>query len=154
MNVVINKQFGGFSISALAVKRIAELKGRPCFFFKRDGFSGPYRPADLASIQKQDWHWSAFDISDLSVLPSQEDWSSKPIEERQASNRIWDKHILSSRPDNREDEDLVRAVKELGDAANGMCAKLKIVEIPDGTKYEIDDYDGMESIHEVHESWD
>jgi hypothetical protein len=53
----------------------------------------------------------------------------------------------------RHDKALVQAVEELGNKANGDYAKLKIVEIPDDIEYEIDDYDGMESIHEVHRSW-
>jgi hypothetical protein len=49
---------------------------------------------------------------------------------------------------------LIAAVEQVGcSAASGSCAKLKIVEIPNGTEYEIDEYDGMESIHEVHRSW-
>jgi hypothetical protein len=37
--------------------------------------------------------------------------------------------------------------------ADGRHAKLKIVEIPDGVEYEIDEYDGMEHIAEVHRTW-
>ena len=37
--------------------------------------------------------------------------------------------------------------------ANGPCASLEIVQIPDDVEYEIDEYDGSESIHEVHRSW-
>lgn len=32
--VVINKCFGGFSISKKAVKMLAEMEGRKCYFFK------------------------------------------------------------------------------------------------------------------------
>ncbi len=53
----------------------------------------------------------------------------------------------------RDDPALAQAVEELGEKANGTYAKLEVVEIPDGTKYEIDEYDGQESIHEVHRSW-
>ena len=53
----------------------------------------------------------------------------------------------------RTDPILIQVVKELKDKASGDCARLRIVEIPDGIEYEIDDYDGQESIHEVHRSW-
>lgn len=53
----------------------------------------------------------------------------------------------------RDDIDLVKIVEELGVKANGFCARLKIVEIPNDINWEIQDYDGMESIHEVHRSW-
>jgi hypothetical protein len=48
---------------------------------------------------------------------------------------------------------LIKAVEELKEKANGNCAKLKVIEIPDGVDYYIDDYDGYESIHEQHRSW-
>lgn len=53
----------------------------------------------------------------------------------------------------RTDPKLVECVETLGDKANGSYAKLEVIEIPDGTEYEIDDYDGIETIHEVHQSW-
>jgi len=54
----------------------------------------------------------------------------------------------------RNDPILVQAVEELGtEKASGKYASLKIVEIPDDIEYEIDDYDGRESIHETHRSW-
>jgi len=34
-----------------------------------------------------------------------------------------------------------------------LFADLKIVEIPDGTNYEIDEYDGNEHVAEVHRTW-
>lgn len=53
----------------------------------------------------------------------------------------------------RDDEDLIAAVEELGEKANGECAELEVVEIPDGIEWEIDEYDGLETIHEKHMSW-
>jgi hypothetical protein len=41
---------------------------------------------------------------------------------------------------------LVQVVEELGDKANGRCAKLRIAEVPAGTLYRIDEYDGFESV--------
>lgn len=48
---------------------------------------------------------------------------------------------------------LVQVVEELGDAANGRNAKLCILEIPDEVSWEISDYDGMEHITQVHQTW-
>ena len=53
----------------------------------------------------------------------------------------------------RDDPYLVKVVKELGAEANGPHAKLKVVEIPDDVKWEIDEYDGFEHIDEDHRSW-
>lgn len=48
---------------------------------------------------------------------------------------------------------LVQCVKALGAAASGKLAQLEVIEIPDGIQYEIDEYDGIESVSEVHRSW-
>jgi hypothetical protein len=41
---------------------------------------------------------------------------------------------------------LVQVVEQLGDKANGSYAKLFITDVPSGTKYRIDEYDGLESV--------
>ncbi len=53
----------------------------------------------------------------------------------------------------RDDPLLVKAVEKLGNGANGDLAKLVVVEIPDGVKWDIDDYDGMETVAEAHRTW-
>jgi hypothetical protein len=54
----------------------------------------------------------------------------------------------------RHDPLLIKAIETLGEEkASGDLGKVHIVEIPDGVQYEIDDYDGMETIHEQHRSW-
>lgn len=53
----------------------------------------------------------------------------------------------------RDNPNLIKVVEELGLKANGKFAELKIVEIPDNVEWEIDEYDGMESIHEKHRVW-
>ena len=55
--------------------------------------------------------------------------------------------------DFRTDTKLVECVETLGEEANGIYAELKVVEIPDDVEWEIDYYDGIETIHEVHRSW-
>jgi len=46
----------------------------------------------------------------------------------------------------RNDPALAQVVEELGAAADGRAAKLVICELPDGTLYRIEEYDGMEHI--------
>jgi hypothetical protein len=53
----------------------------------------------------------------------------------------------------RSDPLLVQVVQEMGEMANGRCARLKIVEIPDGVDYVIQEYDGSEWIAEKHRTW-
>ncbi len=60
----------------------------------------------------------------------------------------------SCRDISRDDPKLVECVEQLGDEANGRCARLKIVEIPEGTLYTIPDYNGVEHVAEVHQTWD
>ena len=157
MKVVINKCYGGFGLSAKAVARFAELKGRPCFFFKQDpgNLHGGYIPITIEEADSQDcFMFSAFDIPNPDeVLPSQKNWSAMSMEARQASNAAWEAHSHDTRPSPRHDADLVRVVEELGDTANGRCAELKVVEVPDGVEYEIDEYDGAERVAERHRTW-
>ena len=53
----------------------------------------------------------------------------------------------------RTAEGVIDAVETLGEAANGEHAMLKVVEIPEDIEWEIDEYDGRESIAEKHRVW-
>ena len=52
----------------------------------------------------------------------------------------WDDEV------HRADPILVQVVEELGEGANGGHAYLDIRELPAGTLYRIDEYDGMENV--------
>jgi hypothetical protein len=53
----------------------------------------------------------------------------------------------------RDDADLVRVVKELGEAADGHAATLRIVTIPADVKWVITKIEGGEQVSEVHRTW-
>lgn len=53
----------------------------------------------------------------------------------------------------RTNAKLIECVETLGDKANGRYSRLEVVEIPDEVEWEIDYYDGYETIHEKHRSW-
>ena len=54
----------------------------------------------------------------------------------------------------RANPKLVEVVEKLGEEANGFCASLRVIEIPNDVKeWYIDDYDGVETIHEKHRYW-
>jgi hypothetical protein len=53
----------------------------------------------------------------------------------------------------RNDKDLVEIVESLGNLANGFCASLRIVEIPDDVEWHISEYDGIEHVAENHRTW-
>ena len=49
--------------------------------------------------------------------------------------------------------DVIECVEALGEKANSRFSDLKIVEIPDDADWEIDEYDGYESVRKVSEVW-
>ena len=53
----------------------------------------------------------------------------------------------------RDDPNLVAVVEQLGQAADGDCAQLKIVEVPDDVEWSIQEYDGLEWVAEQHRTW-
>ena len=62
MKVAINVRYGGFSLSRAAVKRMAELQGRACYFFTHDlKQMDHYIPSD-EKTDGRDLFFTAFDI--------------------------------------------------------------------------------------------
>jgi len=53
----------------------------------------------------------------------------------------------------RSDPKLVEVVEKLGEKASGALANLQVVSIPDDVSWEIDNYDGQETVRERHRSW-
>jgi hypothetical protein len=158
MKVVINNCFGGFSLSPAAVARFAELKGRPCFFFVRNiAKSGIHaKPERVTAKQATEaFMFFAYDVPNPDeVLPKEDRWQEMTMEQRQASNAEYERHSIPiGREIQRDDPDLLRVVEELGEAASGKHAKLKVVEIPDGVEYVIEEYDGNEHVAESHMTW-
>ena len=53
----------------------------------------------------------------------------------------------------RDDPYLVQLVRDMGMAANGAHANLKIVEVPGDVEWQIEEYDGNEWVAEKHRTW-
>ena len=53
----------------------------------------------------------------------------------------------------RNDYRLVRVVEELGSEANGHCAALKVVTIPDDVEWVVLKANGREHVSEQHRTW-
>lgn len=68
---------------------------------------------------------------------------------------VFGKYYSNFRDDDKRTHPLlIEAIESVGiDKASSRLAKLKIVEIPDDVKFEISDYDGIETVHEEHRSW-
>lgn len=134
MKIVINSCYGGFSLSPAAMKAYYAKKGRPCYFFKGINEYEMIQDKDLTNERNMSV-WTAFDVEN-------------------PTSASWGHNYLDSRPDNRTDPDLISAIEAVGlKESSGSCADLRIIEIPDDIKYEIDDYDGIETIHERHQTW-
>lgn len=137
MKVVINKRYGGFSISEKALYRIAELKG--VALYPETGSFGFTT------------YWTCAEKPD--GILSDVEFHKASFEDRVKSNDLYTKNTMDLRPDDRQDHDLIKAIEELGEEANGTHAKLVIVEIPDGVDHTIEEYDGLEHIAEKHRTW-
>lgn len=92
------------------------------------------------------------EIAGIALYPRQDmgftAWYRVPPEEYDAIED-WDaknEAYFSVNDLSRTDPVLVQVVEELGEKANDSFADLYIVELPAGTVYRIDEYDGRESV--------
>ncbi len=149
--VAINTCYGGFSLSPKAIKRLAELNGVECYFFT--GLMDALVPSSMEDCTDE-LFWNAYTVPNpIEVAGSQDGFAGWSLEDRQKSNAKWDKITLTERPSERDDEKLIQVIEELGENANGYCARLKIVEIPTDIEWEIEEYDGSEWVAEKHQTW-
>lgn len=154
MKIVINKSYGGFSLSPAAVKRMAELQGKPCYFFVRTSGNLDNLSPCSEQVAAKSLIWSSYTVPNPEeVAGSNDNFYAMSYEERKASNHRWADITLTSRPENRADPLLIQVVEELAEKADGSGASLSVAEIPDGTKWEIDEYDGLEHVAEKHRTW-
>jgi hypothetical protein len=134
MKVAYNACYGGFSLSHAAIRRYAELKGLKLYAFtdKRlaDGslvpFDAPDRMKPISDAEAE----KAF-IVHYCTTPTY------------SNETYWSAYDLK---EDRADPILIQVIEELGAAANGSCAKLKIDDVPKGTLWRIDEYDGLEHV--------
>ena len=125
--IVINACYGGFSLSHEACMKYLELAGKqvwPDFSGRFFKFIGPT-------------YW---------LVPPEEqigdEWNEK-----------YSEQMFNPRELKRDDPILVQVVEELKGKADGRCASLKIVDVPDGVNWAIEEYDGMEWVAEKHRTW-
>jgi hypothetical protein len=139
MKVVINSCYGGFGVSAEALKELVLVNAKCIRSMTPEKFYGKGWKEDFDYERK-----SFIDIGDGF-------FSHKDAFYVFRGDRFL--YDLNNNDEFRSDKDLVAVVEKLGEEANGQFSKLKVVEIPDGISFEINDYDGMESIHQTHQSW-
>lgn len=149
MKVAINKCFGGFGLSPEATLKLYE-RGVTEIATPVDEYWPPEKRAE------EDAKYATLGYS--SAIAKWRAYFAGDREGRQPLLTVFspdEKLVLyAGRCDElRAHPELIRIIEEMGDAANGSCAELAIVEIPDGTDYEISEYDGREHIAETHRTW-
>lgn len=142
MKIVVNSCYGGFGLSPLGYQHYLKLAGKDCFFYvqtkyKHDGGKDKYEKRSLEELDNEIGVMFCFT----------EDQGDSFFKFPKDGGYFYCNNL------ERNDPLLVRTVEELGEKANGRLAKLRIAEIPDGIEWHIDEYDGIESVHENHRSW-
>jgi hypothetical protein len=131
--VVYNACYGGFSLSREACKRYWELQGKEVWIEEHP----KYPSVDMFTVLL---------VPPEERLKQPENWHSLTMKERLAFSEQYNKQTWYNRDVSRHDPILVQVVEELGEKANGMCAKLSIDEV--SGPYRIDEYDGNETVVE------
>jgi len=129
MKVVINKCYGGFSVSLEALLELVKRGSKAVEVHSAKEWGGEEEWLKYKEgYQKANW---------LTVIKK--------------GKKVYTVDGFS--PESRTDKDLVEVVETMGEKANGSHAELAVVEIPDGTDFEISEYDGIEHIAEKHRTW-
>lgn len=147
--IVINKCFGGFGLSPEATLWLYE-KG--CGGVDASPVT-EYFKADSEYARSEEYQ------SRMGHQAKLAEWRRYLKGDRDGSGVFLsvfspdEQFVLYARDVKRDDPLLIQCVREMGEAANGSCADLKIVEIPDGVEWEISEYDGNEHIAQQHQTW-
>lgn len=140
--VVINGCYGGFSLSKEACQRYWDIKGQQvwiedCNQFKSMGLFTVWLTPKEERLESKEG----------------EAFYSMSMADRRAYNEEHSKQTWYCRETDRADPILVQVVEELGKSANGRCADLRVVDIPDDVEWTIEEYDGNEWVAEKHRTW-
>ncbi len=148
MRVVVNRKYGGFGISDEAILKLIEMKSpliheqtlKEHFGNKADiekelneSYSGKKRWVPFKNGFIHDQMTGGYCLIKGKTVYAFNPWG--------------DRKILRTHPD------LIKVVEQMGEKSWGWAARLVIVDIPDGIEWDIDDYDGMETVEEAHRSW-
>ena len=113
VKIVINSDYGGFSLSDEAILEYGKRKG-------------------LNLVKDENTNWS------ISIF---------------YKGSVAKENYFDDREIPRNDSDLVSVVENLGEAAYGFAANLKIVEIPEDVDWYVEENDGLEWVAEKHRTW-
>jgi hypothetical protein len=140
MKIVLNNCYGGFNLSYEAMALYLYAKGETAYFYKDVSSYKDYTKIDkyerisLAQIQNQQSH-NILNFVYCTTKDQGEYLDHFPED------------VVNDRDIERTDPILISVVETMGsEAASGRFAKLYIEEIPNGTQYKIDEYDGIEEL--------
>ena len=139
MKIVINRCYGGFSLSYEGVMYYAKLKGIKLYAYvekREDGLytHKPYKPAKRTIVP--------FEKRKDEGEPVIIHYATKKVRDIKELNKYyWSMFDIK-----RDDPTLVKTVEDLGERASGIFSELKVVEVPDGIDWEITEYGGMEEV--------
>ena len=129
MKVVSHSCYGGFRLSNFAYKELLRRKGKECYFYEHKFNEGYYRIDNIEDTNKH-----------LFIIVSTKDYGEF-IEETEEFN------TYHHDGDIRTDADLIAMIEEFGSEKCGSkYSRLTIKDVPSGSYYRIDEYDGYESI--------
>ena len=135
--VILNKCYGTFDVSYIAYKRYCEKKHLPLFVYKMSIDTGSIAYEKVKGLDK---------FIDAFTYYFTKDYGDR-LTELPKDNHLY----LDS--ENREDPVLIEVVEELGEKASSSFSDLVVVEIPDDLDYVIDNYDGIETLHQKVQEW-
>jgi len=133
MKVILNKCYGGFGVSVEGYELYCKKKGATANWYERIGNK-------LVKSEDPNHMFVYCFIKDI----------GNNVE---YSKDTFDKYHIYLDDEHREDPVLIEVVEELGENANGRYSELVVVDIPDGLDYVIDEYDGIETLHERVKCW-
>lgn len=127
--IILNKCFGGFDVSEEAYRLYAKKKGLELYKYTHCDYN----------VNKLRY---ATENENIMVYYYTKDFGNNV----KISDEDNKKYFLYLNNRYREDEILIEVVEELGEKASGRFGNLQIVEIPDNVFYQINEYDGLETI--------
>jgi hypothetical protein len=139
MKIVINTCFGGFGLSCKAEDLYAENKGLTLYRYKQTKYAYKDGVSVYEKVGPEEANFFVYTFS--------ED-HGQMIEGYPSDGTHWSSSDLD-----RDDPILIKVLEELGEEANGDFAALKIVDIPEGVEWMIEEHDGNEHIAECHSTW-
>ena len=133
MKIILNKTFGGFGVSYRGYELYAKKKGIDLYIYEDSyDFKNPrYTRIDDGSWKEFSMHYFTKDFGKVA----------------QISDEDFNEYCLYLNSDCRTDPVLIEVVEELNKGVNSNFADLRVVEIPDGSYYVIDEYDGYETLY-------